>query len=139
MGTFPLCIFQETLDSNLIVKILEGHLLQQARIFHQDQWFLVEDNDPKHTSKVTKAWMSEYIPGKSLDWPSQSPDINLIENLFAWVKQELIKRRPNTIPDLIRELLSIWENIDTYLEPYWSSMAKRCQMLLDSEGYKIKY
>ena len=37
------------------------------------------------------------MPQKLLDWPSQSPDINPIENLFAWIKYQLIKlphRRP---------------------------------------------
>ena len=81
MGTFPLCIFEQILDFSLFVKILEGYLLQQARIFHEDPMVLVEDNDPKHTSKVTESWMSQNIINKTLDWPSQSPDFNPIEKL----------------------------------------------------------
>ena len=86
MGTFPLCIFRQNLTGVLYCKILEWLLLSQAEVFHRNSWFLVEDNDPKHTSKVVKKFMEENMPRKLLDWPSQSPDINPIENLFAWIK-----------------------------------------------------
>ena len=38
-----------------------------------------QDNDPKYTANKTK----DFIKGKNwkvLDWPSQSPDFNLIED-----------------------------------------------------------
>ena len=38
------------------------------------------DNDPKHTSKVVKAYLSN-AKFVVLDWPSQSPDLNPIENI----------------------------------------------------------
>ncbi|KAI6648646.1 hypothetical protein LOD99_8003 [Oopsacas minuta] len=93
MGTFPLCIFTDNMDAKMFIRILEGRLLTQAEIFHQDQWRLAMGNDPKHTSKVAKAFLIKNIP-KQLPWPHQSPDLNPIENLFAWVKREILKRGP---------------------------------------------
>ena len=59
------------------------------------------------------------MPQNILDWPSQSPDVNLIENLFAWLKQELIKRSPVTLNALKDDVVAIWESIDLFfLEPY---------------------
>ena len=84
--------------------------------------------------------MRENMPQNTLDWPSQSPDVNPIENLFAWLKQELIKRSPVTLNALKDDVVARWESIDLFfLEPYWSSMPKRCQLLIDNNGYKIKY
>ena len=140
MGTFPLCIFSQILNAELFVKILSTYLLAQAHVFHQDAWFLVQDNDPKHTAKLTKAWMEEKMPNKKIDWPSQSPDINPIENLFAWVKQTLIKRGPKNITELKEELTDVWENINAdFLKNFWDSMPRRCQLVIDNNGHAIKY
>ncbi|KAI6649511.1 hypothetical protein LOD99_11876 [Oopsacas minuta] len=139
MGTFPLCIFTDNIDAKMFIRILEGHLLTQAEIFHQDQWRLAMDNDPKHTSKVTKAFLIKNIP-KQLPWPSQSPDLNPIENLFAWVKQEFLKRGPRAIFELKRELELLWADISPdFLQPYCDSLPRRCKMVIESNGFPIKY
>ena len=91
------------MTGELFVKILDCHLLAQARVFHLDKWFLVMDNDPKHTSKVAKACCNTNMKKNMFEWPSQSPDINPIENLFAWMnitskgnvlERKLISKRP---------------------------------------------
>ena len=69
MGTFPLCIFRENLTGPLYCKILEWHFYLKL---NGNRWFLVADNNPKHTSKVVKRFMEENMPQKLLDWPSQS-------------------------------------------------------------------
>ena len=62
------------------------------------------DNDPKHTSKVVAKWVKDNKV-KVFECPSQSPDLNPIENAWAELKKCLRPRRP-TKPDSVTPALS---------------------------------
>ena len=139
MGTFPLCIFTHNMNSDMFLWILRTHLISQACVFHENEWRVVMDNDPKHKSKVVKNFLDENLPNQ-IPWPSQCPDLNPIENLFGWVKSELMKIGPKTISELKKSLEKIWNNIQPeFLKPYWSSMPRRCKMVINSNGHPINY
>ena len=111
MGTFTLCIFTQNMDAQFFVHILKWHLTDQARAFHGDSWILIQDNDPKHTYRLAKAWMKENILENQLDWPSQSPDLNPMKNLFGWIKNKLQRKRITSIKELKVNLEALWESI----------------------------
>ena len=67
------------------VDILKQHLKTSVRkIKLGRKWVFQMDNDPKRTSKVVAKWLKDNNV-KILEWPSQSLDLNPIENVWAYV------------------------------------------------------
>ena len=69
-------------------------------------WIFQEDNDPKHRSRLCTAWKTENAI-TTLDWPSQSPDANPIENVCSVLKRKLAGKRVFTLKQLSQKISKI--------------------------------
>ncbi len=68
------------------------------------------DNDPKHTAKATKEHLNKkHI--KVQEWPSQSPELHPIENLWRELKNRVTKHQPRNLNDSERICKVEWDKI----------------------------
>ena len=100
--------FINIMDGAYYVQILEDHLILNAR---KQCWQLQQDNDPKHKSRTVKKYLDKEVQ-EVIDWPSNSPDINPIENLWSIIKRRVEKRRPTDLKELDKFLHEEWNKID---------------------------
>ena len=75
-------------------------------------------------------------------WPSSSPDLNSIENLWHILRSNIHKRKvqPRTSKALIEALQEEWGKIDMEIvRKLCLSMPRRLQAVIDAKGGSTKY
>src|SRR5690606_8096549 len=87
------------------------------------------DNDPKHRANSVRNWLKEQ-PFEVLEWPSQSPDLNPIEHLWA-----LFKRRLNEYEGPPSRMIDLCNRIETEFNKITS---EECERLYESIPNRIK-
>lgn len=103
-------------------QILEENLFQSARDLGLGRRFTFQqDNDRKHKAKATMEWLSRKKVNV-LEWPSQSPDLNPIENLWQDLKTAVHRRSPANLKEL-----------ELFCQEEWAKTApSRCAKLVDT-------
>lgn len=96
-----------------------------------------QDNASFHSSKLTKAWF-DTSKVRVLSWPSKSPDLNLIENLWGILVREVYRngRQFSNVQELKDAILASWERVEKVsLKKLLDSMPNRTfEVIANQDG-----
>ena len=116
--------------------------LEQKKAETSRNFIFQEDGSKFHTSAYAKHHKAMYgIQGFDF-WPAQSPDLNPIEHVWAYLERKLDARRTeiNNIKKLREVLQEEWDKIPKeYILDLIGSMTDRCKAVIKAKGGNTKY
>jgi len=107
----------------------------------------MQDNAPAHRSIETRINLLERRIRWIL-WPPYSPDLNLIEHVWNWMKNWIQQHYWRAVYDasmlslaqLKQIILEAWNAVpDSYIESLFNSWRARCQAVIDANGGPTRY
>jgi hypothetical protein len=128
-------------------QVVKQTLLPSAQSIYsirgQSSFTFQQDNDPTH--RGTRGWIKEWQKKRGMvelmdPWPPNSPDLNPIENVWAWVNQKVRQKGCCSFKEFQAEVLNTLKNIpQPYITNLYDSMPRRISKVLEEKGGKTGY
>jgi hypothetical protein len=133
----------DTMTAIQYCKVLEEELIPSIRDAGMDEWSITfqQDNARVHTARVTQAKMDE-LGLNLMPWPPASPDQNIIEHVWAILKDRIRKRKckPTNLDQLWAVTQEEWYAIPKeQITVLYDSVPRRIDALVDAKGWYTKY
>lgn len=141
-GVGELIEVEQTFNSINYVDMLQEGLPQSIENSFGDRrqnFIFQQDNAPCHSSRYTQTWI-EAQNFQTLSWPSNSPDMNIIETVWGHIGRKLREDPPLTVTELRHKVHRIWNSLSAeYLQSLYAQLQTRVQTLIDKRGYPTKF
>ena len=130
------------IKSDKYISILDENIWPViARHFPDNDYLFQDDNAPVHRSRVTQQYMANnHI--KNMSWPAQSPDLNIIENVWLYLKRKLSENQHliTSETELYDAINQIWTTISTqYIQNLYTSIPRRVSQVIRFKVHLSKY
>jgi len=136
-GATSLHIFSSNLNGPLYEDILDEHIMEMEELYPEGFYF---QQDRSSVHQYAEGWIEDHGLER-LTYPTYSPDLSPIENLWSTLKHNVKCDAPRNEAALCRSLRENWEILTTRekLEPYFTTLHGRYQECLDKQGERLPY
>jgi transposase len=137
-GVFSFSFIEGKMTAKSYKTLLERHIGPHLAKFRDGELIFQQDNAPVHSARTVEDYL-EKRKVLLLPWPPQSPDLNLIENVWASMKRELKYSYANE-QELKNHVVSIWNSMKlSYIQNLYHSIRSRLQAVVRAKGGPTKY
>ena len=141
-GVGTLTCVEGNINAAKYIDIVDNNLWPViAAHFTDKPYVYMDDNASVHRANAVKVFM-ENNEINTTTWPAQSPDLNIIENLWLKIKRSLQRRATfiHTRQDLLAEIRRIWESVTVeYIRELYSTIPTRILEVIRMKGNLTKY
>jgi len=128
-----------TINGQVYLNVLKEKLpifIQIQNITHFQQ-----DGAPCHGTVAVRNWLKAERISLLEPWPGNSPDLNIIENVWNIMKQKIAAHNPTSEADLIKWIKRVWvEEITVdFCKKLCKSMPGHIETVLKNKGFHCKY
>ena len=120
--------------------ICSGFLDTADNAFGFNQWILQQDNARPHVRRdILEAMV--YLNIQILPrWPPYSPDLNIIETVWAIMKLRARQENPKIIPELKAVVQSVWDNLSLQtINGLVAQMPRRLIAVIANQGPTLQH
>jgi len=138
-GPGPLVFLDKNLNGQTYLNLLENEFLPYYENNLPLNTIFQQDNAPPHRCQTVEKFIDKNII-YTLPWPPQSPDLNVIENVWQYVKRQLKYYKSTNKRELMKNIEIIWQSVPvTFIRRLIESMPRRIDAVDKSKGYPTKY